>query len=88
MQFVTVPHAEFRTELVVSLYSGWIVQLVIASLAWHAHKPLLAICMVWVCAKRPAENTMRNKGVLMPQMIMVPPIRGAGHLLELLTFNI
>jgi hypothetical protein len=31
---------------------------------------------------------MRNKGVLMPQMIMVPPIRGAGHLLELLTFNI
>ena len=31
MQFVTIPHTEFSTELVVSLYSGWIIQLVNAS---------------------------------------------------------
>jgi hypothetical protein len=37
MQPVAVLHAEFRTELVVSLYSGWIVQLVNASLSWHTH---------------------------------------------------
>jgi hypothetical protein len=41
MHPVTVLHAEFRTELVVSLYSGWIVQLVNASLAWHTHFILL-----------------------------------------------
>ena len=35
MQSVAVLHAEFRTELVVSLYSGWIVQLVYASFAWR-----------------------------------------------------
>jgi len=37
MQNVTVLHAKFRTELVVSLYSGWIVQLVSASFAWRTH---------------------------------------------------
>jgi hypothetical protein len=37
MQNVTVPHAKFRTELVVNLYSGWIVQLVNASFAWRTH---------------------------------------------------
>jgi hypothetical protein len=31
MQTVTVLHAEFRTELVVNLYSGWIAQLAVAS---------------------------------------------------------
>jgi hypothetical protein len=31
MQSVTVLHAEFRTELVVNLYSGWIAQLADAS---------------------------------------------------------
>jgi hypothetical protein len=35
MQTVTVLHAEFSTELVVILYSGWIVQLVNASFAWR-----------------------------------------------------
>jgi hypothetical protein len=37
MQSVTTQHAEFRTELVVNLYSGWIVQLVNASFAWRSH---------------------------------------------------
>jgi len=37
MQSVTVLHAEFRTEPVVNLYSGWIVQLVDASLTWRTH---------------------------------------------------
>ena len=37
MQSVTVQHAEFCTELVVNLYSGWIVQLVNASFAWRTH---------------------------------------------------
>jgi hypothetical protein len=41
MQFVTIPHTEFSTELVVNLYSGWIVQLVNASFAWHTHISLL-----------------------------------------------
>jgi hypothetical protein len=46
MQNVTVPHAKFRTELVVNLYSGWIVQLVNASFAWRTHKiPFLYIKM-------------------------------------------
>jgi hypothetical protein len=31
MQSVTILHAEFRTELVVNLYSGWIAQLADAS---------------------------------------------------------
>ena len=39
MQSVTVLNAEFRTELVVNLYSGWIVQLVNASLSWRTHNP-------------------------------------------------
>jgi hypothetical protein len=39
MQTVTVLHAEFSTELVVILYSGWIVQLVNASFAWRTHIP-------------------------------------------------
>jgi len=35
----TLPHqhAEFRTELVVNLFSDWIVQLVNASFAWRTH---------------------------------------------------
>jgi hypothetical protein len=37
MQSVTAQHAEFCTELVVNLYSGWIVQLVNASFAWRSH---------------------------------------------------
>ena len=37
IQPVTGLHAEFRTELVVNLYSGWIVQLVNASFAWRTH---------------------------------------------------
>jgi hypothetical protein len=40
MQSVTVLHAEFSTELVANLYSGWIVQLVDASLTWRTHKVL------------------------------------------------
>jgi hypothetical protein len=43
MQFVTIPHTEFSTELVVSLYSGWIVQLINASFAWRTHIFILAI---------------------------------------------
>jgi hypothetical protein len=38
MQSVTVLHAKLGTELVVNLYSGWIVQLVNASFAWRTHK--------------------------------------------------
>jgi hypothetical protein len=37
MLSITLQHAEFRTELVVNLYSGWIVQLVMTSLSWHTH---------------------------------------------------
>jgi hypothetical protein len=46
MQPVTVLHAEFSTELVVNLYSGWIVQLVDASLAWRTHTFSLEKCFM------------------------------------------
>jgi hypothetical protein len=46
MQTVTVLHAEFSTELVVILYSGWIVQLVNASFAWRTHCFFLALALV------------------------------------------
>jgi hypothetical protein len=37
MHSVTALHAEFSTELVVSLCSGWIVQLVNDSFSWRTH---------------------------------------------------
>jgi len=36
-------HAEFGTELVVTLYSGWIGQLVDASFARRTHEELLCL---------------------------------------------
>jgi hypothetical protein len=45
MQTVTVLHAEFSTELVVILYSGWIVQLVNASFAWRTHNIFLSLAI-------------------------------------------
>ena len=46
IQSVALPHAEFRTELVVTLYSGWIVQLVNASFAWRTH--FVSLSAVWI----------------------------------------
>jgi hypothetical protein len=44
------PHAEFRTELVVNLCSGWFVQLVNASFAWHTHiTPLFCLIVRDLC---------------------------------------
>jgi len=40
-RFVTIPHAEFRSKLVVSLCSGWIIQQVNASFAWHTHSGMI-----------------------------------------------
>jgi len=46
MQSVTVLHAEFRTELVVNLYSGWIAQLADASFPGTFIKCSLSIVLM------------------------------------------
>jgi hypothetical protein len=55
MQTVTVLHAEFSTELVVILYSGWIVQLVNASFAWRTHLLFLSSAQVYNFIQRQSE---------------------------------